>query len=85
MGVTIHYQGRLSDPKQLPDLITAIQRICRTLDWRYVNLDKRIIGTAQMLVPAADDGEQLWSYESSPVERPLPDWRRDWDISAGEN
>jgi len=34
MGVTIHYQGHLSDPQQLPDLITAIQRSCRTLEWR---------------------------------------------------
>ncbi len=63
MGVTIHYQGRLSDPKQLPDLITAIQRSCRTLDWRCINMDE--VGKT--------------------IERPLPGFRRDRGISAGEN
>ena len=63
MGITIHYQGRLSDPKQLPNLITAIQRSCRTLDWRTIHVDE--VGKT--------------------IEQPLPDWRRDWGISAGEN
>ena len=70
MGVTIHYQGRLSDPKQLPDLITAIQRSCRTLEWSAINVDERIIGTAEVLVlHSDDDGEEVRSsYESAPVD-----------------
>ena len=63
MGVTIHYQGHLSDPKLLPDLIAAIQQTCRTLDWRT---------TIEIEV-------------GKTIERPLPDWRRGWGISAGEN
>ena len=70
MGVTIHYQGHLSDPKQLPGLIAAIQQTCRTLDWPYVNVDERIIGTAEVLIlhPGVDDEELRWSYETSPVD-----------------
>ena len=70
MGITIHYQGRLSDPKRLPDLIAAIQQTCRTLDWPYVNVDERIIGTAEVLViHSGDDEEEIrWSYDTHPVD-----------------
>lgn len=57
MGVTIHYPDRLSDPKQLPELIIAIQQSCRALNWPSIDMNERL----------------------------LPDWRRHWGISAGEN
>ena len=41
MGVTIHYQGRLSDPKQLPKYITAIQHIFLALDRLYIDMNER--------------------------------------------
>ena len=70
MGVTIHYRGRLSDPKQLPGLITAIQHACRNLDWPYTLVDERILGTAEKLVIHSDDDDEEtnWSYETFPVD-----------------
>lgn len=69
MGVTIHYHGRLAVPGRLPDLTRAIQEAVRTLDWLYVLVDERILGSAEILVhrPEAPEDEQ-WGFETSPVD-----------------
>jgi len=70
MGVTIHYQGHLSDPQQLPELITAIQHTCRKLNWPHIDVNERIIGTAEMLVyhTGAETEDQRWVSETMPVD-----------------
>jgi len=70
MGVTIHYQGRLIDPQQLPELITAIQHTCRKLKWSHIDVNERIIGTAEMLVydSSGETEDQRWVSENMPVD-----------------
>jgi len=70
MGVTIHYQGRLTDPQQLPQLIAAVQHTCRKLRWPFIDVDERIIGTAEVLVyhPSGIAEDQRWVSENRPVD-----------------
>ena len=69
MGVTIHYRGRLANPARLPDLIQAVQEAVRRLDWPYLLVDERILGSAEILVyrPEAAEEEQ-WGFETAPVD-----------------
>lgn len=69
MGVTIHYHGRLAVLARLPDLVQTIQEAVRRLDWPYLLVDERILGSAEILVhrPQAPEDEQ-WVFETSPVD-----------------
>jgi len=50
MGVTIHYQGKLTDTSRLPVLVAAIQQAAAQRGWPYTRIDERILGTAEVLV-----------------------------------
>jgi len=55
MGITIHYSGKLDDPRVLPELLLAAEHFCFQHKWKYDRIDERIIGMVERWVPS--DGE----------------------------
>jgi hypothetical protein len=39
MGLTLHYSVRLRDMKRLPELVSEVEDICKTLKWDYYLFD----------------------------------------------
>ena len=69
MGITIHYHGKLDDPRVLPDLLLAARHFCFQRKWKFENIDDRVIGTV----------ERVKSYESENIETitaPIDDVQR---------
>lgn len=62
MGITIHYSGKLDDPRVLPDLLTAARHFCFQRKWKYIDVDDRILGTVERWIPS--DDEQVHTKES---------------------
>ena len=55
MGITIHYSGKLDDPRVLPGLLTAARHFCFQRKWKYLDVDDRILGTVERWIPSDDD------------------------------
>ena len=55
------------------------------LERRLALLDAAIDALASALDEQEEDSEGLHVEVRPEIRRPLPDWRRDWGISAGEN
>lgn len=74
MGVTIHYQGKLTDTSRLPVLVTAIQQAAAQRGWPYTRIDERILGTAEVLVSRELEPPQGLTFNSE--YHPVDDrWR----------
>jgi hypothetical protein len=54
MGITIHYSGKLDDPRVLPDLLTTARHFCFQRKWKYFDIDDRIIGKLEDGTPVDD-------------------------------
>lgn len=54
MGITIHYSGKLDDPRVLPQLLAEARHFCFQRRWRYLDVDDRIIGKLDNGVPVDD-------------------------------
>jgi len=68
MGITIHYSGKLDDPRVLPDLLTAARHFCFQRKWKYIDVDDRILGTVERWIPS--DDEQVRTKES-PIDNTM--------------
>ncbi len=44
MGIAIHYRGKLENPHLLPELLLAARHFAFKRQWRYADVDERIIG-----------------------------------------
>jgi hypothetical protein len=55
MGITIHYSGKMDDPRLLPDLLTAARHFCFQRKWKYIDVDDRILGTVERWIPSDDE------------------------------
>jgi len=42
MGLTIHYHGRIKSQSLIPELVTEVEDICQTMNWKY-NLTDRLL------------------------------------------
>ena len=62
MGITIHYSGKLDDPRVLTDLLTAARHFCFQRKWKYIDVDDRILGTVERWISSDDD--QVHTKES---------------------
>jgi hypothetical protein len=75
MGITIHYKGNLTDPRQLPELTTRIKAACRQLDWQYDEINERVAGVLERLGSEPDPEDETTSFMVIDRE-PLDDhWR----------
>lgn len=54
MGITIHYSGKLDDPRVLPQLLAEARHFCFQRRWRYLDVDDRIIGKLDDGTPVDD-------------------------------
>jgi hypothetical protein len=66
MGITIFYRGRLRDLTGLPLLQAELQAACARLGWPCIQVDERILGTAERytVVPIeCDDGIPTDTFE----------------------
>ncbi|MCX7840889.1 MAG: hypothetical protein N2559_15750 [Anaerolineae bacterium] len=54
MGITIHYSGKLDDPRVLPQLLAEARHFCFQRRWRYLDVDDRIIGKLDDETPVDD-------------------------------
>lgn len=68
MGITIHYSGKLDDPRVLPRLLAEARHFCFQRRWRYIDVDDRILGTVERWIPSND--EQIHT-EESPIDDTL--------------
>ncbi len=75
MGITIHYSGKLDDPRVLPDLLTAARHFCFQRKWKYIDVDDRILGTVERTVIDKKDEETHTTFYSS-TESPIDDTLR---------
>jgi hypothetical protein len=55
MGITIHYSGKLDNPRVLPQLLTAARHFCFQRRWKYIDVDDRILGTVERWIPSDDE------------------------------
>lgn len=55
MGVTIHYNGKLDNPRVLDDLLITAKRFCREHNWKFHEIDDRIIGKVERWIPSDDE------------------------------
>lgn len=55
MGITIHYNGKLDDPRVLPELLIAARQFCSERGWNYQQIDDRIIGKVERWIPSDDE------------------------------
>ncbi|MBI5034874.1 MAG: hypothetical protein HZB51_30485 [Chloroflexi bacterium] len=55
MGVTIHYNGKLDDPRALDELLITAKRFCREHNWKFHEIDDRIIGKVERWIPSDDE------------------------------
>lgn len=68
MGITIHYSGKLDDPRVLPPLLTEARHFCFQRRWKYIDVDDRILGIVERCIPS--DDEQVHTQES-PIDDTL--------------
>lgn len=64
MDISIHYRGRLDDPRLLPNLLAAARHFAFKRQWRYEDIDDRIIG----VVERATKGTATAETESSEID-----------------
>lgn len=75
MGITIHYNGTLDDPRVLPDLLAAARHFCFQRKWKYLDVDDRIIGTVERTVIDKEDAKTHTTYYAT-TKAPIDDTLR---------
>ncbi len=68
MGITIHYHGRIKDMARLPELASELKAACHASDWPYLEINERIIGTAERLRCVPDPQEENTFHVVTDVE-----------------
>ncbi len=68
MGITIHYSGKLDDPRVLAQLLAEARHFCFQRRWKYIDVDDRILGTVERRIPS--DAESVRT-QTSPIDDTL--------------
>lgn len=55
MGITIHYNGKLDDPRALDELLIAAKSFCHGHQWKYHEIDDRVLGKVERWIPSDDE------------------------------
>ncbi len=59
MGITIHYHGKLANPRALDALLDDARLFCRARGWEWQDIDDRVIGTVERWMREESKGEQV--------------------------
>ena len=54
MGLTIHYHGRIKSQTLIPELVTEVEDICQTMNWKYNLTDRLLEGVPEDYVNLLD-------------------------------
>jgi len=75
MGVTIHYNGKLDDPRALDELFITAKRFCHEHHWQFQEIDERVIGKVERSIVDKEEPETNTVYYTS-VHAPIDDRQR---------
>ncbi len=59
MGITIHYHGKLDNPRVLDNLLDDARLFCRKRGWEWQDIDDRVIGTVERWMREESQGAQV--------------------------